>query len=285
MWYDNDVSKGLYTYPLKAVNEVDTQPLTETLTNFKWIDKSFCDHKPIHNQEDIEGFLFGCDCKGDCFSNRDTCICIRESGITYDSNGGIDTVSDSILECNNLCKCSHEKCKNRIIQRSQNNYSYPLELFKTPNKGWSVRAVIEIPKNSFVCEYVGEIITHKEADRRGSKYDSNGLSYLYDLDYKGKEDCEVIDATFYGNVARFINHSCDPNLKKFFFFFDQRIEGSRARISFFSSKVIREGEELTFDYCYELPIGIEHLNEIEGAIPCHCGSKKCRKWLWVPNIS
>lgn len=51
-----------------------------------------------------------------------------------------------------------------------------LELFKTALTGWGVRALQEIPKGSFVCEYVGEVITDKEADQREED------SYLFDLE-------------------------------------------------------------------------------------------------------
>lgn len=53
-----------------------------------------------------------------------------------------------------------------------------MELFKTQNQGWGVRARHEILKGTFVCEYVGELITDSEADEREDD------SYLFDLDYK-----------------------------------------------------------------------------------------------------
>ena len=51
-----------------------------------------------------------------------------------------------------------------------------MELYKTQLTGWGVRALQEIPKGTFVCEYVGEIITDKEADQREDD------SYLFDLE-------------------------------------------------------------------------------------------------------
>ena len=53
-----------------------------------------------------------------------------------------------------------------------------LQVFRTNGKGWGVRALRDIPKGSFVCEYVGEIISDSEADRREDD------SYLFDLDNK-----------------------------------------------------------------------------------------------------
>lgn len=79
----------------------------------------------------------------------------------------------------------------------------------------------KIKRGSFVCLYAGEIITTEEAENRGQIYENLlGSSYLFDLDYYNYDDknsesesCPyTIDATKMGNVAHFINHSCDPNL-------------------------------------------------------------------------
>jgi euchromatic histone-lysine N-methyltransferase len=58
---------------------------------------------------------------------------------------------------------------------------------------------------SCYSEYVGELITDSEADNREDD------SYLFDLDNKDG-DTYCIDARRYGNVARFINHRCEPNI-------------------------------------------------------------------------
>lgn len=64
--------------------------------------------------------------------------------------------------------------------------------------------------------YVGEIIPTAVADERGKVYDQEGCTYLFDLDFNetdGDEECPyTVDAAKFGNVAHFINHSCDPNL-------------------------------------------------------------------------
>lgn len=65
------------------------------------------------------------------------------------------------------------------------------------------------PKD-IVIEYVGEKIRVPVADKREKEYSKSGVGdcYLFMLDNE-----HIIDATFYGNKARYINHSCDPNLK------------------------------------------------------------------------
>ena len=121
-----------------------------------------------------------------------------------------------------------------------------------------------------MCEYVGEVITEAEAEVRGVEYDRTGFSTLFDLDSAGV-DCEyTIDATYKCGVARFLNHTCDPNLRQFSVWVDN-VSLSLPRIAFFAIRDIAPGEELTFDYKYA-----------EGGrnLACHCGAKNCRKWLY-----
>lgn len=95
---------------------------------------------------------------------------------------------------------------------------------------WGLFAMEDIPAGAFVVEYVGEILTAKEGDTRGRNYDQVGMSYLFDMndpDESDEYDMKIqessfedffplcIDAAFYGNESRFVNHSCDPNLKSF----------------------------------------------------------------------
>lgn len=92
---------------------------------------------------------------------------------------------------------------------------------------WGLFAMEDIPAGAFLMEYKGEIVTKKQGDMRGTFYDKNGLSYLFDMnDPLLSEEREnsiqkayfneffplCLDSMFYGNEARFINHSCDPNV-------------------------------------------------------------------------
>ena len=64
-----------------------------------------------------------------------------------------------------------------------------------------------IRKDQFVTEYVGELITNKEAEERGKRYDAVGQTYLFDLDFD-ERDCQyTLDGKNYGNISHFINHS------------------------------------------------------------------------------
>lgn len=66
--------------------------------------------------------------------------------------------------------------------------------------------MVDIKEGDFVIEYRGEIITREESYKRVAK--TKGHSFYF-LDYDGSE---VLDAALKGTGARFINHSCGPNL-------------------------------------------------------------------------
>lgn len=46
---------------------------------------------------------------------------------------------------------------------------------------WGMIAMEEIQQGAFIMEYRGEIVTKKQGDMRGSFYDDQGLSYLFDM--------------------------------------------------------------------------------------------------------
>lgn len=129
---------------------------------------------------------------------------------------------------------------------------------------WGLFAGEFIPADNLVVEYIGEVVRQKIADVREKRYEKSGIgsSYLFRIDEQ-----YVIDATMKGNLARFINHSCDPNC------YAKVISVStEKRIVIYSKRDIYEGEELTYDY--KFPIEPEHMK-----IKCLCGSVKCRGTL------
>ncbi|OMO53468.1 hypothetical protein COLO4_36727 [Corchorus olitorius] len=124
-----------------------------------------------------------------------------------------------IKECWNRCGCNKKKCNNRIVQRG---ITATLEVFITAEgKGWGLRTVKALRKGEFVCEYVGEIVTNQELDLRNksrSNKEEHTYPILLDADwgsefFLGDEEALCLDATKFGNCARFINHRCvDANL-------------------------------------------------------------------------
>ncbi|TPX31096.1 histone-lysine N-methyltransferase [Synchytrium microbalum] len=127
---------------------------------------------------------------------------------------------------------------------------------------WGLFAATSFVEGDFLLEYIGEIVRQRVADIREKRYEKEGIgsSYLFRID----ED-QVIDATRMGNMARFINHCCEPNCAAKIL----TAEG-RKRIVIYASRTIHEGEELTYDY--KFPIEDEK-------IPCLCGAKNCRGYL------
>ena len=127
--------------------------------------------------------------------------------------------------------------------------------------GTGVYAIAPIKKGTRVLEYLGERISHAEADRRYEKKgDDDGHTFLFIASNR-----TVIDAGVAGNDARFINHSCAPNCETV-------IEGSRVFID--ACRTIRPGEELGYDYqlTWESTDDPTELALYE----CRCGAKKCR---------
>lgn len=79
-------------------------------------------------------------------------------------------------------------------------------------KGWGIRTLDDLPKGTFVCEYIGEILTNSEVQKRNMNTSEGGKMYQIFLDSgwdsAASEDDKALclDTTHYANVARFINH-------------------------------------------------------------------------------
>lgn len=114
-------------------------------------------------------------------------------------------------------------------------------------------------------QYIGEIynITSSYGKKKLEEYKSKNCTYLMSL-----SDNEVIDPTYKGNLARFINHSCDPNCltQKWYVLGEQCI-------GIFTLRDINEGEELTFNYNFDI-----YKTTFQ---KCLCGSANCRGYLGV----
>ncbi|XP_048130181.1 LOW QUALITY PROTEIN: histone-lysine N-methyltransferase ATXR7-like [Rhodamnia argentea] len=124
---------------------------------------------------------------------------------------------------------------------------------------WGLIAQEPIEAEDFVIEYVGELIRPQVSDIRERHYEKMGIgsSYLFRLD-----DGYVVDATKRGGIARFINHSCEPNCYTKII----SVDGQK-RIFIYAKRHIAAGEELTYNYKFPLE---------EKKIPCNCGSRRCR---------
>jgi SET domain-containing protein len=143
----------------------------------------------------------------------------------------------------------------------------PFRVRRSKIHGTGVFATRHIPKGARVVEYVGERVSHAEADRRyASKELNDNHTFLFTVDAR-----TVIDAGVGGNAARFINHGCDPNCETV-------IEARRVYIE--SVRAIEPGEELSYDYMIEREAGDPP--NIDEIFACRCGAAKCRGTMLLP---
>jgi len=125
--------------------------------------------------------------------------------------------------------------------------------------GRGVYAKINIPNDTLIIQYVGEKITKAEAEARAAKvYETakkhgTGAVYIFELD-----DEYDIDGNVSWNTARLINHACETNCEA------QLIDDE---IWIVATENINKGEELHYDYGYDLEDWREH--------HCHCGKASC----------
>lgn len=189
----------------------------------------------------------GCNCteeNGQCSLKSECCPEQFDAQFAYNARGLVRVKQGTpIFECNKACKCS-ENCQNRVVQKGRKQ---TLCIFKTAGRGWGVRTERPIAKGQYICEYVGEIISYEETERRGREYDAVGRTYLFDLDFNEKDNPYTVDAAKFGNVSRFINHSCDPNLGVWAVWTDC-LDLNLPKLCLFTLRSIKENEELTFDY-------------------------------------
>jgi len=123
-----------------------------------------------------------------------------------------------------------------------------------------------IPKGTRIIEYLGDRISHKEADRRYEGADVNdNHTFLFIADRR-----TVIDASHGGNEARWINHSCDGNCES---------EIEKGRVFVDATRDIEKGEELGYDY--QIGRDKNDPSNVDEIYACRCGSPKCRgTMLW-----
>ncbi|EJD35580.1 SET domain-containing protein [Auricularia subglabra TFB-10046 SS5] len=232
--------------------------------------------------------LKGCKCVGGCRPDSKTCACLRrqhrhfqlfdetmEAQFNYDQNGRVIDPRFPIFECNDACGCD-ETCMNRVVQHGR---QIPVEIANTRKKGWGVFAKADIPANTFVGIYAGELITDRESHARGAIYELFGRTYMFTIDnwyltnefrrkYRrlhrpetlaaddhgeprpGDENQSatfVVDAFHVGNFTRFLNHCCDPNCVVVSVHVNEP-HIYKPYLCLFTSKDVKIGEELTFSY-------------------------------------
>ncbi|KAJ8361133.1 hypothetical protein SKAU_G00176580 [Synaphobranchus kaupii] len=285
---DKDVCNGLENLPVFFEGNVSKDDLPLFQYSPENVPGPGCEIDPT------EVTLPGCDCSSrSC--QRGSCFCLQTHSQAYDSQGRLTyhgeeeaEYSVPVFECNALCGCS-EACSNRVVQRG---LGLRLCVFSAHGKGWGVRALEPVPRGTFVCEYAGEAIGFQEACRRQHAQKPQDMNYIIVVREHAGEGMlgeTIVDPVAVGNVGRFLNHSCQPNL----FMVPVRVHSLVPRLALFASRDIAPGEELTFDYSggYNNPQGRGSHPSQDGPQtkrvgaedfkrkPCHCGAQDCSLFL------
>ncbi|KAK2968816.1 hypothetical protein RJ640_028209, partial [Escallonia rubra] len=291
-----DIAGQLENIPIPATNLVDDPPVAPT-GNLKLPGFTYRSRIEVSKSVKLPMNAPGCNCKGKCTDPR-SCACARLNGSDFPyvhrDGGRLIEPKAVVFECGQNCGCG-PGCVNRTSQRG---LKYRLEVFRTPKKGWAVRSWDYIPSGAPVCEYIGVL---KKTDDVDSVPENN---FIFDIDclqtMKGLDGRErrlgdvsipshlekdddkkdsvpefCIDAGSAGSVARFINHSCQPNLFVQCVLSDHH-DLKLARVVLFAADNIPPLKELTYDYGYALDSVLGPDGKVR-QMACYCGAADCRK--------
>ncbi|CAN0862842.1 Histone-lysine N-methyltransferase, H3 lysine-9 specific SUVH3 [Linum grandiflorum] len=280
-----DLTSGAESVPVALVNDVDEERGPAYFTYLASVKYS----KFKLSQPSV-----GCNCSKACQANDGNCSCMRLNGnlSPYIGNGTLVSRKPLVYECGSTCSCV-ANCKNRV---SQTGLKLHLEVFKTKGKGWGLRSWDPIRAGGFICVYAGEARSAQNGE------ESNGDDYVFDTTrvYDSfKWNCEpglieedlndsneqydipypvVISAKNVGNVARFMNHSCEPNT-----FWQPVMHESNnethINIAFFAMRHIPPMTELTFDYGISRSRDGGNSSASHGRKKCLCGSSRCKGYF------
>ncbi|KAF8051479.1 hypothetical protein N665_1717s0013 [Sinapis alba] len=282
-----DLSLGEETLPIPIVNEIDEYD-KEWPHDFNYITSSTgLSMLVVPNYQST-----ACNnCEGQSCEDP-TCSCIQRNGgeLPYD-NRILICRKRMIYECGDMCSCPPD-CKNRL---TQSGLKIRVELFKTERCGWGLRSWEPIRAGTFICELVGTAKRRDEIEEDDEYvFDTSRVCKNFRWNYEPElvgEDCWdqvseayklrseiLVSARGSGNVSRFMNHSCSPNVMW------QPIEFEKAgqpsvHIAFFAKRHIPPLTELRYDY--GMSLDTREFDEdgrriFKGKRVCLCGSEKCR---------
>ena len=141
--------------------------------------------------------------------------------------------------------------------------------------GNGVFAVEPIAKGERIVRYKGKLRTHAEVDEEYGDDDEDGHTFLFTLN-----DDYVVDANVDGNIARWINHSCDPNCESEIEE-DGKDRRHKDKVFILALRDIAPGEELTYNY--GIVLDEPHNAKNKKLWACRCGSKKCTGTMLQPK--
>ncbi|CAN8292785.1 unnamed protein product [Cochlearia groenlandica] len=284
-----DLSSGAESLRVPLVNEVDVND-KNPCEGFLYITSVICGLDLNLEPRDS----IGCgECNGILCSDEDQkCVCVRINGGELPYNNRIlVSRKPMVYECGEACPCV-PYCQNRVVQ---SGLKLRVEVFKTEKCGWGLRSWDPIRAGTFICEFAGLSMVkgEEEVDDEylfDSSRVSNRFKWNFEPELAGDEGCELqvsedfelpwkilISAKEYGNVGRFINHSCSPNVMW------QPVECEEngmlcIRVGFFAKKHIPPMTELRYDYgmsCVAEEASEDGTRLFKGKKVCLCGSVKC----------
>ncbi|XP_062203295.1 histone-lysine N-methyltransferase, H3 lysine-9 specific SUVH1-like [Phragmites australis] len=282
-----DLSSKIENLPVRLVNDVDDE---KGPGHFNYV-TGVMYLQPLRKTKPLQS----CNCPSVCLPGDANCSCAQLNGgdLPYTSSGLLVKHIPMIYECSSNCQCS-QHCRNRITQKG---IKLNFEVFSTGDRGWGVRSWDPIRAGAFICEYAGEVI-----DETNMNMDDEEDEYTFHTSWPGDKVLRwnlgaelleepsanvtteslkklpiVISAKNSGNVARFLNHSCSPNLLWQPVQYNHG-DDSYPHIMFFAMKHIPPMTELTYDYGTRgAPPGIkDRLPNACKLKPCLCGSNNCR---------
>ncbi|XP_015889810.1 histone-lysine N-methyltransferase CLF isoform X2 [Ziziphus jujuba] len=180
----------------------------------------------------------GCHCaKSQCRSRQCPCFAAdRECDPDVCRNCWV-SCGDGTLGVPNQRGDNYE-CRNmKLLLKQQQR----VLLGRSDISGWGAFLKNNVGKHEYLGEYTGELISHREADKRGKIYDRENSSFLFNLN-----DQFVLDAYRKGDKLKFANHSPDPNC-----YAKVIMVAGDHRVGIFAKERISAGEELFYDYRYE----------------------------------
>ncbi|GMR62114.1 hypothetical protein PMAYCL1PPCAC_32309, partial [Pristionchus mayeri] len=205
-----------------------------------------------------------CSCNGGRRSTRSGSACCASRGV--EEHG-------MAFECGASCGCDPTRCSNRAVQKGR---QHPLLLFRDVGTGWSIRALTEYKKGDYVADYCGEVKLESTSDEG---------TYDFSLEVPvpretGEPDRIVVCSFEQGNEARYLAHSCSPNLAvRTSVIGRDPFEQYNHSIYFVAERNILPGESLSIDYFAgkdldELQREQQSIDHFFSA--CRCQSHGCR---------
>ncbi|KAG8055033.1 hypothetical protein GUJ93_ZPchr0001g32458 [Zizania palustris] len=281
----SDLSCGAENLPVCLINDVNSEKGPYHFTYITQV-KYF---KPLSSMKPFQG----CRCLSVCIPGDTSCVCAQHNGgdLPYSSSGLLVCRKLMVYECGESCQCSFN-CRNRVTQKG---VMIHFEVFRTTNRGWGLRSWDPIRAGSFICEYVGKVVDDNKVNLDGEDDylfqtvcpGEKTLKWNYGPELIGEQITNISADTFeplpikisakkMGNISRFMNHSCAPNVFWQPVQFDHGDDGY-PHIMFFALKHIPPMTELTYDYG---DIGAKSSGVGSNrAKNCLCGFSNCRGYF------